>query len=98
MVAGVYEPSVATLQPGRLALGLRRVARERGVRRVILNLSEVTWVNSCGTGILLGGYVLAKRNGVPPLWPREPGFATLLRLVLEQQVSLASANAACAAS
>lgn len=32
MVAGVYEPSVATLQPGRLALGLRRVARERGVR------------------------------------------------------------------
>ena len=37
---------------------------------------------------------LAERNGVPPLWPREPGFATLLRLVLEQQVSLASANAA----
>jgi len=37
---------------------------------------------------------LAERNGVPPLWPREPGFATLLRLVLEQQVSLASADAA----
>jgi DNA-3-methyladenine glycosylase II len=37
---------------------------------------------------------LAERNGVPPLWSREPGFATLLRLVLEQQVSLASANAA----
>lgn len=37
---------------------------------------------------------LAARNGVPPLWAREPGFATLLRLVLEQQVSLASADAA----
>ena len=37
---------------------------------------------------------LADRNGVPPLWPREPGFPTLLRLVLEQQVSLASADAA----
>lgn len=32
LVAGVFEPTVATLQPGRLALGLRRVARERGVR------------------------------------------------------------------
>ena len=37
---------------------------------------------------------LAERNGVPPLWAREPGFTTLLRLVLEQQVSLASADAA----
>ena len=37
---------------------------------------------------------LAERNGVPPLWEREPGFTTLLRLVLEQQVSLASADAA----
>jgi DNA-3-methyladenine glycosylase II len=37
---------------------------------------------------------LATRNGVPPLWPREPGFTSVLRLVLEQQVSLASADAA----
>jgi len=37
---------------------------------------------------------IAGRNGVPPLWAREPGFATLLRLILEQQVSLASADAA----
>jgi DNA-3-methyladenine glycosylase II len=27
---------------------------------------------------------------MPPLWARRPGFATLLRIVLEQQVSLAS--------
>ncbi len=34
------------------------------------------------------------RYGPPPLWAREPGFATLVHLVLEQQVSLASAQAA----
>jgi len=33
-------------------------------------------------------------HGVPPLWARRPGFPTLLRIVLEQQVSLASARAA----
>lgn len=32
--------------------------------------------------------------GVPPLWRREPGFATLVHIILEQQVSLASALAA----
>lgn len=34
-----------------------------------------------------------KTYGVPPLWDREPGFATLLQIILEQQVSLASAKA-----
>lgn len=38
--------------------------------------------------------VLADRNGVPPLWPRDPGFATMVRFILEQQVSLESADAA----
>ena len=32
--------------------------------------------------------------GPPPLWEREPGFATLILIILEQQVSLASAKAA----
>ncbi len=32
--------------------------------------------------------------GPPPLWEREPGFPTLLYIILEQQVSLASARAA----
>ena len=31
-------------------------------------------------------------HGVPPMWGRRPGFATLLRIVLEQQVSLGSAR------
>ncbi len=33
-------------------------------------------------------------HGPPPMWAREPGFATLVHIVLEQQVSLASAKAA----
>src|SRR5690348_2859402 len=32
-------------------------------------------------------------HGPPPLWARRPGFATLVRIILEQQVSLASAAA-----
>ena len=34
------------------------------------------------------------RWGVPPMWAREPGFPTLVHIILEQQVSLASAQAA----
>jgi DNA-3-methyladenine glycosylase II len=32
--------------------------------------------------------------GAPPMWSREPGFPTLVHIILEQQVSLASARAA----
>lgn len=32
--------------------------------------------------------------GEPPFWSREPSFGTLVQIILEQQVSLASANAA----
>ena len=32
--------------------------------------------------------------GYPPLWARRPGFSTLVYIILEQQVSLASAKAA----
>jgi DNA-3-methyladenine glycosylase II len=34
------------------------------------------------------------RHGTPPRWAREPGFATLVQIILEQQVSLASGRAA----
>lgn len=36
---------------------------------------------------------LVRRHGPPPLWSRPRGFPTLLRIILEQQVSLASARA-----
>lgn len=35
-----------------------------------------------------------KEHGYPPLWGRIPSFATLIHIILEQQVSLASAKAA----
>ena len=38
--------------------------------------------------------VIVDRFGPPPLWNRPHGFATLAHIVLEQQVSLASAQAA----
>lgn len=34
---------------------------------------------------------ILKRLGPPPLWARRPGFPTLVKIILEQQVSLASA-------
>ncbi len=52
-------------------------------------LAGVTYL--VGTDRDLGRVV--RRIGPPPLWARRPGFATLLRIVLEQQVSLASARA-----
>ena len=36
---------------------------------------------------------IVQRHGPPPLWGRPPGLATLIRIMLEQQVSLASGRA-----
>ena len=36
---------------------------------------------------------VVEKYGAPPLWVREPGFPTLIYIILEQQVSLASARA-----
>ena len=37
---------------------------------------------------------IVELHGVPEFWAREPGLETLVLLILEQQVSLASARAA----
>ena len=37
--------------------------------------------------------IVYEKYGAPPLWDRPQGFATLLQIILEQQVSLASAKA-----
>src|SRR5574342_1390655 len=37
---------------------------------------------------------IIRKVGRPPMWTRKPGFATLIHIILEQQVSLASARAA----
>ena len=36
--------------------------------------------------------LILERLGPPPLWARPPGFPTLVKIILEQQVSLASAS------
>jgi DNA-3-methyladenine glycosylase II len=36
--------------------------------------------------------MIVARLGVPPVWGRRPGFPTLVRIILEQQVSLAAAR------
>lgn len=35
---------------------------EKGRRRVIVNLAEITWVNSTGVGILITGYTTLRKN------------------------------------
>ena len=35
---------------------------------------------------------IVERHGYPPMWGRPPGFATLVWIILEQQVSIASAK------
>lgn len=35
---------------------------------------------------------ILKTHGPPPMWARKPGFPTLIHIILEQQVSLASAS------
>src|SRR6478609_7950631 len=37
---------------------------------------------------------IIQQHGYPPLWNRKSSFATLIHIILEQQVSLASAKAA----
>lgn len=37
---------------------------------------------------------IIKQYGYPPMWTRKPNFKTLIHIILEQQVSLASAKAA----
>jgi DNA-3-methyladenine glycosylase II len=35
---------------------------------------------------------LYRQNGLPPMWARRPGFATIIHIVLEQQVSIVAAR------
>jgi DNA-3-methyladenine glycosylase II len=63
------------------------------IHRPLTNATLVAAVEELADGDPdLAGIVA--RHGPPPLWDREPGFATLLHIILEQQVSLASAQAA----
>ena len=72
--------------------------RSAGDDRLPVRLDEATLSTAVrdltATDVDLAGIVA--RHGPPPLWAREPGFETLVRIILEQQVSLASGEAALA--
>lgn len=53
--------------------------------------SERALAELCAGDEDLAGVVA--RHGPPPMWERAPGFPTLVLIILEQQVSLASARA-----
>jgi DNA-3-methyladenine glycosylase II len=74
---------VAALIPRRLA-SMPRSLTERSLLRAVRTLTT-------GDPALEAS---VQRFGPPPLWAREPSFATLVHLILEQQVSLVSALAA----
>src|SRR5437868_5092633 len=63
--------------------------------KTILTLDERFFAHATGElskrDADLAGVV--KKYGMPPLWTREPGFPSLIYIILEQQVSLASARA-----
>ncbi len=63
----------------------------RHVRRTLTNTSLALGARALGRKDRdLAG--IAASLGAPPMWGRRPGFATLVRIILEQQVSLAAAR------
>ena len=63
---------------------------------MIITLDEENLVNACHKLSEMDDDLafIFRRFGTPPLWAREPGFATLVHIILEQQVSVASAKSA----
>jgi DNA-3-methyladenine glycosylase II len=63
---------------------------------MLLTFNEDNFHSLCdgiaATDLHLKGII--DKNGYPPFWARTPTFATLIHIILEQQVSLASAKAA----
>jgi len=70
------------------------IHRAVGTSQIILNEN----VFAQGVRLLADGDAhlaeVVQEYGPPPLWVRDPGFPTLVHIILEQQVSLASAKAA----
>jgi DNA-3-methyladenine glycosylase II len=61
------------------------------VRRSLTNATLVEGARALGRRDRDLGRIL-ESLGAPPLWGRRPGFGTLVRIILEQQVSLAAAR------
>lgn len=74
------------------------LAHPFGSSRVLVTTAPVTLTNATlrqGVRALAsadaGLAAIVARHGHPPMWGRPRGFATLVRIILEQQVSLAAA-------
>lgn len=80
------------MQPGSPAAGSPGVPVVPPIRR-LTDASMRAAVGELAAGDPALGAVVT-RFGQPPMWARDPGFPTLVLLILEQQVSLASARAA----
>ena len=70
---------------------------DTGVARTVTLVLDETGFAAAATDLASRDPALAaivERHGLPEFWAREPGLETLVLLILEQQVSLASARAA----
>ena len=90
VAARLYEPrrdEVPSPSPSRLHLVLDTSAPTSLTRATLLQgVRELTARDSRLAAVVA-------RHGPPPMWGRPRGFGTLVRIILEQQVSLASAAA-----
>jgi len=73
--------------PGSKKNETDHISSPLGVRADVDGVSALSSQNQIFANLL-------RRNGPPPAWRRPATFSTLIRFVLEQQVSLASAQAA----
>lgn len=73
-----------------------RDAPDKSDGQVFVTLDETTYVQGIEVVCRLDPDLadIQRKYGPPPIWAREPGFATLVKIILEQQVSLSSAQAA----
>ena len=63
-------------------------------RSLSLNQARLKRATSKLCAIDLNLAEMVRANGTPPLWAMRPGFASLIKIILGQQVTLASASAA----
>jgi DNA-3-methyladenine glycosylase II len=69
---------------------LTTTAKDRPIRLTRESLETAAGVLAARDAYLA---TIHQTHGTPPMWARRPGFPTLLRIILEQQVSLVSARA-----
>ena len=88
--------STAKLTPAQPAELSSRLTKNLAVQIPQTLLNEDIFTNGVRTLVACDAHLagVVEKYGVPPLWVREPGFPTLVYIILEQQVSLASAKAA----